>query len=64
MTEKGTEMTAAGLINSLAESFPIDKDNASEVASERIQKNQMPIYLRTLIGIGSFISAMFLIGIF
>ena len=64
MTEKGAGVTAAGLIDSLAEVFPIDKDRAREVASERIQKNQMPIYLRTLIGIGSFVSAMFLIGIF
>ena len=64
MAENGTGMTAAGLIDSLAEDFSIDKDRAREVASERIQKNQMPIYLRTLIGIGSFVSAIFLIGIF
>ncbi len=64
MAENGTGMTATGLIDSLAEDFSIDKDRAREVASERIQKNQMPIYLRTLIGIGSFVSAVFLIGIF
>ncbi|MDE0569500.1 MAG: DUF4401 domain-containing protein [Verrucomicrobiales bacterium] len=64
MAENGTGMTAARLIDSLAEDFSIDKDRAREVASERIQKNQMPIYLRSLIGIGSFVSAIFLIGIF
>ncbi len=63
MVENGTGMTATGLIDSLAEVFSIDKDRAREVASERIQKNQMPIYLRTLIGIGSFVSAMFMMGI-
>jgi len=63
MTENGTGMTAAGLIDSIAEDFSINKDRAREVASERIQKNQMPIYLRTLIGIGSFVSAMFMMGI-
>ncbi|HIG83284.1 MAG TPA: DUF4401 domain-containing protein [Verrucomicrobia bacterium] len=63
MAENGTGMTAAGLIDSIAEDFSINKDHAREVASERIQKNQMPIYLRTLIGIGSFVSAMFMMGI-
>ena len=54
-------MKASELIDALSDEFEIDEERAREVALERIQKNQMPIYLRTLIGIGSFVSAGFLI---
>ena len=61
MNESTQDMKASELIDSLSDKFEIDEERAREVAVERIQKNQMPIYLRTLIGIGSFVSAGFLI---
>ena len=62
MNESTQDMKASDLIDSLSDEFEIDEERAREVAVERIQKNQMPIYLRTLIGIGSFVSAGFLIA--
>ena len=62
MNESTQDMRASELIDSLSDKFEIDEERAREVAVERIQKNQMPIYLRTLIGIGSFVSAGFLIA--
>ena len=61
MNESTQDMKASELIDALSDEFEIDEERAREVAVERIQKNQMPIYLRTLIGIGSFVSAGFLI---
>ena len=63
MSHDVQNITASELIDSLSEDFDVDKEKAREVSLERIQKNQMPIYLRTLIGIGSFIAAGFLIAI-
>ena len=63
MSHDVQDITASELIDSLSEDFDVDKEKAREVSLERIQKNQMPIYLRTLIGIGSFIAAGFLIAI-
>ena len=62
MNESTQDMKASELIDALSDEFEIDEERAREVAVERIQKNQMPIYLRTLIGIGSFVSAGFLIA--
>ena len=64
VSEKDQSLSAAGLIERLTEVFSVDKDRARIVAVERIQKNQMPLYLRGLIGVGAFLSAIFLIGIF
>ena len=60
MNESTQGMRAAELIDALSEEFEIDGKRAREVALERIQKNQMPIYLRALIGVGSFVAAGFL----
>ena len=60
MNKSSKEITASGLIGSLSNDFAIDEERAREVALERIQKNQMPIYLRALIGVGSFVTAGFL----
>jgi len=60
MNESTQGMKAAELIDALSEEFEIDGKRAREVALERIQKNQMPIYLRALIGVGSFVAAGFL----
>ena len=63
MNESTRAMKASELIDTLSDEFEIDEERAREVAVERIQKNQMPIYLRTLIGVGSFVTAGFLMGI-
>tara|TARA_B100001057_G_scaffold479024_1_gene550149 strand:+ start:691 stop:1842 length:1152 start_codon:yes stop_codon:yes gene_type:complete len=60
MNKSSVYITASELIDSLSNDFEIDKERAREVALERIQKNQMPIYLRALIGVGSFVTAGFL----
>ena len=60
MNESTQCMKASELIDALSEEFEIDRKRAREVALERIQKNQMPIYLRALIGVGSFVAAGFL----
>ena len=63
MNESTRAMKASELIDTLSDEFEIDEERAREVAVERIQKNQMPIYLRTLIGVGSFVTAGFLMAI-
>ena len=60
MNKSSVYITASELIDSLSNDFEIDEERAREVALERIQKNQMPIYLRALIGVGSFVTAGFL----
>ena len=60
MNKSSVYITASELIDSLSNDFEIDEEHAREVALERIQKNQMPIYLRALIGVGSFVTAGFL----
>ena len=63
MNKSSIYITASELIDSLSNDFEIDEERAREVALERIQKNQMPIYLRALIGVGSFVTAGFLMAI-
>ena len=63
MNKSSVYITASELIDSLSNDFEIDEERAREVALERIQKNQMPIYLRALIGVGSFVTASFLMAI-
>ena len=63
MNKSSLYITASELIDSLSNDFEIDEERAREVALERIQKNQMPIYLRALIGVGSFVTAGFLMAI-
>ena len=63
MNESTRGMKASELIDALSDEFEIDDERAREVAIERIQKNQMPIYLRALIGVGSFVTAGFLMAI-
>ena len=60
MNKSSIYITASELIDSLSNDFEINEERAREVALERIQKNQMPIYLRALIGVGSFVTAGFL----
>ena len=62
MNKSSIYITASELIDSLSNDFEINEERAREVALERIQKNQMPIYLRALIGVGSFVTAGFLIA--
>ena len=63
MNKSSIYITASELIDSLSNDFEIDEERARGVALERIQKNQMPIYLRALIGVGSFVTAGFLMAI-
>ena len=45
MNKSSVYITASELIDSLSNDFEIDEERALEAARERIQKNQMPIYL-------------------
>ena len=55
-------LTANALIDQLAARHTIDLDRAREVVDARLQHDQLPIYMRALLGIGAGLARLFLIG--